>query len=295
MTIGSKTASRRNTDRSKKYLLYIDLLGFEQLVRSDPARVDDLYRIVASLNVHDHWGFSVVGFSDTILIHNAFTPSTAHEHHYVVMYSCEFAQDLMRRLAGRSAFFRAVLVYGEFEHYLLNEQPYYYGSALVDAYRSEKAFKVTGLLMDDACASHCDIFSFSKFAEGWNYVFLTQGLDSYEDTWQGMTPLDMTVLDECGEARAIGLDLETLHSLFIAARDHPDPGVRMKHENTLALHRMRYPRVFAALEKHEFRMEYVNRAFDWSSVRTQLEESYEWGSTRTEPKPGATGKKQGVE
>ena len=40
------------TTMRDKYLLYIDVLGFRDLVRSDLTRVYDLYRVVANLNVH---------------------------------------------------------------------------------------------------------------------------------------------------------------------------------------------------------------------------------------------------
>jgi len=279
----------------ERYLLYIDILGFEDLVRKDPEKVDDLYQIIASLGAHSHWGFSVVGFSDTILVHNTFVPSTAHEHAYVIMYCCEFAQELLYRLAGRKLFFRAVLTYGKFEHYLLNEQHYYYGPALIDCYRAEKEFKVTGLLMDDKCARDRQVFSVRQYAPNWNYVFLTRGLDTYEDEWLGMCPLEMIVLADTGLASLIGPELETLHNSLLLARNHPDEHIRLKYKNTLTQYRIRYPKVFAALEPHDLLMEQVNTAFDWSTIRAQLNESYAFASIRTDPRPGTTGRARPAE
>lgn len=51
-----------------KYLLYIDILGFRELARTSQDRVYDLYRVVASLNVHMHSAFEAIVFSDTIVI-----------------------------------------------------------------------------------------------------------------------------------------------------------------------------------------------------------------------------------
>jgi hypothetical protein len=52
------------------YLLYIDVLGFKKLVDEAPDRVDDLFEIVASLNLHQHHDFAAIVFSDTILVYN---------------------------------------------------------------------------------------------------------------------------------------------------------------------------------------------------------------------------------
>ena len=274
---------------TERYLLYIDILGFEDLVRNEPARVEDLYEIIASLNVHRHWGFAIVGFSDTILIHNTFPPDTQDWRHYTVMYSCEFAQDLFHRLAARKLFFRAVLTYGSFEHYQLNHQHYYYGPALIDCYKAEKAFPITGLLIDDKCLEDNRIFSHRPFL-GWHYLFFTQGLDYYEDVWQGLVPLPLDEIEQAGWTGALVPELETLHTSLLLSRDHPDEEVRLKHKNTIDLYRLRYPKVFAALEPRDLKIEYVNQDFDWSVARESLNESFAFGSERTEPEPGTTGR-----
>lgn len=51
-----------------KYLLYIDILGFSDMVRSEPAKVAELYLILDSLTVHRHEAFRTIVFSDTILV-----------------------------------------------------------------------------------------------------------------------------------------------------------------------------------------------------------------------------------
>src|SRR5882672_7486391 len=99
-----------------KYLLYLDILGFGDMAMADSTRVTRLYGILDSLNVHRHPGFRTIVFSDTILVYNDFTPKDEHEHEYAVMFSCEFAQDLLVRLVGYDVYFRALLEYGEFSH-----------------------------------------------------------------------------------------------------------------------------------------------------------------------------------
>ena len=129
-----------------RYLLYIDVLGFENLVDTAPERVDDLFEIIASLNLHHHNEFSAIMFSDTILVHNVSLPVSDNDRKTIVMYQCEFFRDLLHRVAGRSLALRGVLTYGQFEHYRLNNVPYFYGQAFNRAYRLEKCLEVTGLL-----------------------------------------------------------------------------------------------------------------------------------------------------
>src|ERR1700733_13525676 len=163
------------------YLLYIDVLGFRELVESAPERVDELFQIVASLNVHGHGDFAAIAFSDTILIHNVATPASKHDRQYAVMYQCEFFRDLVHRVAGRGFSFRAILTYGPFHLYRLNDVSYFYGLALNRAYDKEKHLQVTGLLMDDHCHNFSNIFSSRPFGDGWHYVFVTQAMDTWED------------------------------------------------------------------------------------------------------------------
>jgi hypothetical protein len=71
-----------------KYLLYIDMLGFSDLVRKRGA-VKKLYEIINTLNVHRHDAFKTIAFSDTLLVYNIVNPKTKHDREYLVMYSCE--------------------------------------------------------------------------------------------------------------------------------------------------------------------------------------------------------------
>lgn len=173
-----------------QYLLYIDILGFEEMVAKAPDRVDDVFRIIASLNAHRHPDFSTIVFSDTILVHSAAVPRSEHDHDYIVMYLCEFAQDLLRRLVGREIAFRAVITMGEFDHYLLNDVAYFYGQALLGAYKAEKKIKCTGLFIDGVCNRRNRIFPTASYDDDWHFVFLTQRLTELEDVYEGELPLD---------------------------------------------------------------------------------------------------------
>lgn len=278
----------RNDNESMvdRFLLYVDVLGFAELSVCDPDRVDDLFEIVASLNLFRHDGFAAITFSDTILVHNAFEPESAHDRRCAVMYLCEFFRDLVHRIAGRDLSLRSVLTYGPFEHYRLNDIPFFYGPALIRAYRAQKDLQVTGLLMDDYCRANSHIFSTRQFGSGWYYTFVTQAIDQYEDIYGAMVPLPHDILGQAELSWHLGPELELLSRSVRESRLNPDSRVRAKHAATLDQFRSRYPGVFAALEADDFRMEAVNPDFDWSRVRDQMMDHYSWSSRREAPRRG---------
>ena len=68
----------------QKFLLYIDFLGFRDIVAS-PERIRSLYMIVDSLNAHKHHSFTTIVFSDTILVYNKVQPANEEDRKYYVM------------------------------------------------------------------------------------------------------------------------------------------------------------------------------------------------------------------
>ena len=52
----------------QRLFLYIDILGFKDLVKSG-SRVEELYRRIDRLNVHTDRDFTCIVFSDTILVY----------------------------------------------------------------------------------------------------------------------------------------------------------------------------------------------------------------------------------
>lgn len=77
---------------NKKYLLYIDFLGFSHLVKEKPEEVRRLYYLIEDLHCHRHDDFKVIVFSDTLLIYNLTDPVSDHDHNYIVMFLIEYSQ-----------------------------------------------------------------------------------------------------------------------------------------------------------------------------------------------------------
>lgn len=257
-----------------RYLLYLDILGFAELARGDARRVHDLYQVIASLRGHKHGDFQTIVFSDTLLIYNVAEPRSDSDKAYLVMYLCEFVQDLQHRLVGRDISFRALLVRGDFEHYKRGEVPCFFGPALIKAYTDEKNIPATGLFIDGHCNSRNEIFRTLPLDDTYSFVFLTQNLTELEDTWQGQLPLDDIVAIESDMASHLGPEVMHLERIYRLAHSVSDARIRAKYAFTWTFYEKRYPKTCRSLLKEGFALEAINAHFDWQELRAQYPEDF---------------------
>lgn len=247
-----------------KYLLYIDILGFSDLVERSPKDIDEIYSIVDSLNVHKHKAFKTIVFSDTILVYNKYNPSNDADHSYFVMFACEFAQDLLHRFVAKERFFRAVLTYGAFDHYSLKNTECFYGPALVTSYKQEKVIQSHGLFIDKSCNQYNNIFKTSQYDESLSFVYLTQALDRFQLFAQNGLPVNAELLYDTDEAYHFLPEVRYLQDIYHFMHKHPDPRVRTKHLTAWHFYRSQYQLIVDELEKHRFKPESISPEYDWS-------------------------------
>ncbi|RZJ57875.1 MAG: hypothetical protein EOO55_02355 [Hymenobacter sp.] len=259
-----------------KYFLYIDILGFSDLVKSDTSKVDELYEIIASLNVHEHDIFKAIIFSDTILIYNVSEPRTEHDYKYIVMYLCEFVQDLQDRLAGRNITYRAIITKGQFVHYEINGIPCFYGNALIDAYNSEKDIQAIGLFMDNSCIKYCDIFDYVDFDDKYKFVFTTKIMDKLEFEYNGDFPIDEYWVEQTDLGWLVMPEILTLENIYKSSIGHPVEKVKVKHINTIKLYMSRYPKTMKELIGNDFAPNSISPGTNWQEKIDRYPEDYSY-------------------
>ena len=134
---------------SERLFLYIDILGFGDMVKSGHD-VGQIFRHIDALHVHRDKNFKCIVFSDTILVYGDDVwlklPDSG------LMWLTEFAQDLFYRLIPIDIHIRAYITKGDFEHYVMDNVEAYYGKALVECYEREKQIKSTGVYLDSKLA-----------------------------------------------------------------------------------------------------------------------------------------------
>ena len=247
-----------------KYLLYIDILGFADLVKRDPLQVEKIYGVLDSLNVHRDRIFRTIVFSDTVVVYNYIDPKPgdAKTHESIVWYSIEFAEDLHHRLTGQGLYFRAVLVSGEFQHYALENIDCFFGAALIDAYAREKQIPSIGLFIDTTCNQYNRFFRTEHFGDRLHFVYLNRSVESLQQETNGKFPVDQDLLDS--NYPHLAWQVRFFRDVHSMMRTHPVPTVRTKFLTAWDFYKRRYPKILTALEEGGFDMKVFNPDFNWS-------------------------------
>jgi hypothetical protein len=245
-----------------KYLLYLDILGFRELAKRDIRKVHRLYGVIDSLNVHNHYFFKTIVFSDTILVYNSGEPKSVEDHDYTVWYAIEFAEDLHHRLTGLDIYFRGILTYGNFNHYSLKNIECFFGQTLIDAYEREKQIPSIGLFVDDRCNVHNRYFRTERFSEDLNFVYLCRDIEGLYKLTAGDFPLPSLLLED--DFPYLVWQITFLRSVWLNMRNHKDPKVRTKFLTTWDFYARRYPILLNRLESSKFDPTFISPEFNWT-------------------------------
>jgi hypothetical protein len=257
---------------NSRYLLYVDILGFSNLVRADREVVHNLYRTLDSLNVHRHEAFTTIVFSDTVLVYNRSEPRSDHDHEYLVMYGCEFFQDLLYRTIGTGVHFRAVLLHRDFQHERLENIESFFGNALIDAYELEKGVQSTGLFIHESAAPRNKIFRVARYDEDLSFVYVNQSLERLHMYSDGQFPMGQAAwtLVEGGIHWQLAFDIRMLQEIYENMRGHPLPTVRAKFLTTWDFFMQAYPGLLGTLVENNFSLQAISPDIDWSEAAQRV-------------------------
>ena len=234
-----------------KFLLYIDMLAFSELVRKRGA-VKKLYKVIDTLNVHKHDQFKTIVFSDTILVYNQFEPQSDEDVNYILMFLCEFAQDLFYRLIGKDMHFRAYIAHGDFAHYDLQNIECFYGMPLVEAHQHTKEIQCTGLFMEKGLVRDSDIFKTAPYDDKCHFVHLMQDLDHIRFK-ENEYPIDPILIESMGMEYLIAYDFTYLKNIYQHMQSSSiAPHVRVKYGSTWQMIGRRHRGLMMALERSNF-------------------------------------------
>lgn len=243
-----------------KYLLYIDILGFSNLAKSDYSKIQELFNTINSLNAHEHPGFQTVVFSDTILIFNKAKPINQHEHEYIVMYCCEFAQDLIFRCKHLNIQFRAILTYGEFYYNKLSNIEAYHGNALIKSYLKEKEITGLWLYIDKEISCYNKIFATVPFDKDLDFVFLLQDIERAKSFEKFPVPWELVDDYFLYDFRQ---EVEILRVIKENCDNQIESKVRGKYLQTYHLFKTRYKTMIDFLENNNFQFKSISPDANW--------------------------------
>ncbi|HVL40234.1 MAG TPA: hypothetical protein VM328_12665 [Fimbriimonadaceae bacterium] len=222
-----------------------------------------------SLNVHRHDAFTTIVFSDTILVYNRAEPKSDHDHEYLVMFGCEFFQDLLYRTIGTGIHFRAVLLHGEFQHERLKRIERFFGEALIDAYGLEKAVLSTGLFIHESALARNKIFPVSRYSDDLSFVYVNQSLQSLYTYSDGEFPIAgeaASILGDTDVHWRLVFDIRMLQEIYENMRGHTDPKVRAKFLTAWDFFMLAYPELLGTLVENKFSLQAISPDIDWSEA-----------------------------
>lgn len=245
---------------TERYFLYIDILGFKNLVRSG-FNVAELYRRIDRLNVHSDRAFTCIVFSDTILVYG--TEGWNKHPNQALMWLIEFAQDLFYNLISLDVHIRAYITKGIFEHTRLNNIEAYYGDALIDCYEREKAIKCSGVFLDSKLAQFSNIFHLTKYDKYSHFVHVMQHLEDV--SWEYKEyPISGEMLEATGMEWWTAYLLKYLQNIHKRASDDELPAeVRLKYKNAWKMISSRHAGLCRRLVEANFEFKKVV-TLDWS-------------------------------
>jgi hypothetical protein len=259
MNAATPTAGEHGT-----YLLYIHILGFRALVEKG-GDVDGLCGMIDSLDAHRADAFKTVVFPYTAVSYTTLPPTDFDTRQHLVMYLCEFAQDLFYRLVGIGWHFRAYLARGAFSRGRLENVEAFCGEALARARRREREIQCTGLFIDDDVLPDCDKFFTTPYDTRCHFVHLMQSLGNVEF---GNIPYPIPAgLIASGElARFLAYDVTYLRNVHANMNKQSlSRKIRVKYLSTWQMIGTRHRALLDTLERNNFDPRRV-AALDWSEA-----------------------------
>ncbi len=232
-----------------KTFLYIDILGFEKLVRDKSPKVDKIFEIIDKLNVHSHFALKTIVFSDTILV---FNQTNEYQNHYYVTFLIEYVQELFYKLSWLNIYFKGIITFGEFNFSELKNIDAYYGLALIDTYKDESQLDGFGLYIDKKLNNDVVVFDKIEFNEKYDFVLLCQSLILLYESTNGKLPINTEILFEADMFHRIDEDLRFLREIEYLKNNHPNERIKGKYLTVYELYKSVTPDFFDKFEKEGF-------------------------------------------
>lgn len=214
----------------EKAFLYIDILGFTDLVNNHSEKVTEIFSIIDRLEVHNKGNLKVIVFSDTIIV---FTMRESLKINYFVNDLVKYTQELFYKLSSIGVFFKAVLTFGEFSFSKMKNIQAYHGKALIETYFDTNSLEGFGLYVNNEIASWILGFDLIKLSEKYSYVLLCHSIINLYKETKGILPINPELLnkpDEYGNFCTLESDLKFLETVSQLKNNFPSEKVRRKYE-----------------------------------------------------------------
>lgn len=234
----------------ERTFLYIDILGFRNLVKNNSSKIEQIFEIINGLKVHKDCAFQTIVFSDTILV---FNKNEDHQCHYYVTYLIEYAQQLFYRLSQINIYFKGIITTGDFNFTQLKNIDAYYGLALIETYKDESLLEGFGLFINKKLDKEVVVFDKIDFNEKYDFILLCQSFVNLYKHTNGVLPINNTsILSETDTYFRIDEDLRFFREIEYLKNNHPEQKIKNKYEKVYNLYKSATPLFFKEFESDGF-------------------------------------------
>lgn len=250
--------------------LYIDILGFSNMVKEHSPKIPQIFDIFNGLSVHNHYAFQTIVFSDTIIVFYGNNEDNDMPNHYYVTYLLEFAQQLFYRLLSIGVYYRGFITYGDFEFHELSNIQAYWGNALIEAYEDDNKkdendrIKGFGLFVRRDLSDDIIILDKMPVGEKYNFIFLCQSYLNLYKKVNGILPVDINLLTETDEFDRIDEELMFFREITFLKENHPFETIREKYQTVYDWYKSKTPKFFEIFEQQGFLPFVLNPGFTGS-------------------------------
>lgn len=235
-----------------KIFLYIDILGFTDLVENKSPKVQFIFETIDKLKSFKHFAFNTIVFSDTILIFN--NDEEKYDTHYYITFCVEFVQELFYNLALNNIYFKALITKGEFHVGNLENFQFYYGNALIEAYKDSSVLNGFGLFVNKAVSKDVIILEKISDAENKKYdsILLCDSFVKLNKRAKGLLPVDLCILSDTDEFDRIEEDLSFFRKIAYLKEHIKDLKIKQKYETFYDWYKKYANPLFDKMEENEF-------------------------------------------
>jgi hypothetical protein len=251
----------------ERYLLYIDILGFKDLMNSKTGEVKilELHQALRLIQTtyDDFFNlYQFVFFSDTLLVFTKQLP----DDQYTFTHLCEVAKNLCFNFADQEVFFRAVLCKGKFSHSYISDQHFFYGESLITAYETEKRLSAHGLFIHNSVDLKTFPFKFEYHVEKYDndnmFVILCKNICKHDSKVKPTKEEILSFVEDPVDGIGTWQEIKYLKKIKEVASTHSDPRVRAKHLLTYNFYQERFPNIVNIFETNEYDIGKIRTAFE---------------------------------
>ena len=235
----------------ERAFLYIDILGFKDIVYSNPEKIQEIFLVIDSLQVHNEYNLKVIAFSDTVVV---FTEEESLKINYYVNDLVEYTQELFYKLSAIQIFFKATITFGDFNYFKMKNIEAYFGDALIKSYVDTEELEGFGLYIDNDISDWIRKFKVVKLSPNYSFILLCSSIVELHYATKSASPEDIKFMENNNDLQYLKDDLNFLSIIYYLKDNLAKEKVRRKYQKVYNIYKNEMQNFFEQFENNGFEL-----------------------------------------